>query len=199
MPFAMPRKTPGPSPWFPRTRATGIPGFYWQRADDGPDASGKTLLIGQGGIYAILSFYNYVLPLSDGKLALWHQRMCRTGPTPPVVLTVLCPERLSPLTGSKEILFKAMQDADLPLLYQGAAESTTRLETTTEQQEGIEFSRNLSEVEELLILCHSSFVRDAVSPEHSNLALMVVNTKGGSLRLYPQDWFNDGGFDYGYE
>ena len=48
------------------------------------------------------------------------------------------------------------------------------------------------------MLCRSS-AAGAEGPDHSNLTLIVARPADGSYTLYPQDWFNAGGFDYGYE
>jgi len=60
------------------------------------------------------------------------------------------------------------------------------------------FADSVRGIEEVLILCHSSAIRTPDSG-HSNLALAVVRPNKSTYKLYPQDWFNDAGFDHGYQ
>jgi hypothetical protein len=50
-----------------------------------------------------------------------------------------------------------------------------------------------------LILCHSSAIEESPRGERSNLALLVAKPRTGIYELYPQDWFNSAGLDYGYQ
>lgn len=199
MAFTVPKNTPGPSPWHLRGADAPAPGFLWREAGNGPDVAGKTLLVGPAGIYAVLDFQNYVLPLGNGRIVLWHQRFTRSGPTEPVLLMQLRLHQLSPLAGSELELCKTMKARDVPMLCEGELEPAIRLDTTIPRQEDIAFPPYLRDVGELLILCHSSHMDAAPSAERSNLALMVANTRSGTVALYPQDWFNNGGLDYGYQ
>ncbi len=199
MSFTVPKNTPGPSPWYLRDCGSPAPGFRWRDAGDGPETSGKTLLVAAAGVYAILGFQNYVLPLSNGRVIVWHQRVAQSGPTEPVVLTVLQTQQLSPLSGSESGLCKMMKERDLPLLYDGEPEYVLRLDTTAPRQDNIEFPEPLSDLDELLILCHSSHAQAEPSWETSNLALLIARPRLGRIEIYPQDWFNTGGLDYGYQ
>jgi hypothetical protein len=65
--------------------------------------------------------------------------------------------------------------------------------------EEIAFPEELRRIEELLILCYSSAIEHQPGADRNNLALMVTRPREGRYRLYPQDWFNGGGYDYGYQ
>jgi hypothetical protein len=199
MTFAVPKNTPGPSPWYMRDCEAPGAGLHWRVAGDGAETAGKTLLVGPAGVYAVLDFQNYAMPLGGGFLAIWHQRHTTQGPTEPVVITLLKPLQLEPLSGDEPSLCKSLTKGGHRLLYQGQPEAVVRLETTRQHQRGIEFLPPLQAVGELLILCHSSYANAEPNWERSNLALMVVDTRLGTLDLYPQDWFNAGDLDFGYQ
>ncbi len=199
MAFKIPQDTPGPSPWYLKDGTEVLPGFRWHAAGDGTSTSGKTALSGPRGTVAILNFYNYVVPLPTGRLLVWHQKHIASGPTKPVVLRVLEPASLRPLLGTLEVLCSAMKEQDVPLLLDGAPEAEVELETTESQRAGIRFPDSLRHLDELLIPCHSSFAEPAASWERGDIALMVASPAKGSLSIHPQDWFNRGNTDFGYE
>jgi len=89
---------PGPSPWYLSAAANPVKGFKWQSAGDNALSSGKTLLVGANGPVAILNFYNYVIPLDDSSLLVWHQRWTGILPTEPVRLLIVRPDQLPPFT-----------------------------------------------------------------------------------------------------
>jgi hypothetical protein len=57
----------------------------------------------------------------------------------------------------------------------------------------------LANTEELLILCHSPVIEKSPRGERSNLALLIAKPRTGIYELYPQDWFNNAGLDYGHQ
>lgn len=61
------------------------------------------------------------------------------------------------------------------------------------------FPEPLRHLPELLILCASSGIRSEPGADRGNLALLVASPRDGAFEVFPQDWFNDGGFDYGCE
>jgi hypothetical protein len=199
MRYAIPTNTPGPSPWYLREGASPVSRFRWRKAGDRDPAAGKTLLDGQSGVVAILNFHNYVLPLDNDTLLVWHQRHTNTGPTEPVVMTILQPALLPPLAGRIDAALHRMKEQDLPILFEGQPQAEVRLDTDAAARTGIEFPAPLQALDELLVLCGSSYANPSPTWEHSNLALMVARPREGSIALYPQEWFNSGGLDYGYQ
>lgn len=189
---------PGPSPWFLLPEVRPVTGFVWQSAGDTALSSGKTLLVGADGPVAIFNFYNYVMPLDDCSLLVWHQKWTEAPPTEPVRLLIIRPDRLPPLGSDVDTLLEQM-NRDTPLLTHG--ETCAELALCTDNATGeirVEFPKQLRSVGELLILCHSSGI-EMPGPGGSNLALLVARPGKSTYRLYPQDWFNAGGLDYGYQ
>jgi hypothetical protein len=201
-------RIPGPSPWFLRDGDTPMPGFHWQAAENGPLSSGKRLLIGSSGPVAVLDFYNYVLPLDQSTLLIWHQKRVERGPTAPVVLTVIRPKSLQPLRGDRNSLFARLKESGEPLLvstrgpffFSKLPTNRTTLKTAiASEQVNTKFSPEIAHLEELLILCSSSATNPSSTCQEGNLALLVASPAKSSFRLYPQDWFNNGKIDYDYQ
>ena len=64
----------------------------------------------------------------------------------------------------------------------------------------LEFPSTMKAFEELLILGHS----DSINMRRElgaagNLCLFVVKPKMNAYEIFPQDWFNNGKLDYGYQ
>jgi hypothetical protein len=193
---------PGPSPWYfsPDTPATK--GFRWQRAGDAPPAAGKTLLIGNHGPVAVLNFYNYAIVLDESTILIWHQGQSSydASPTPPVRLFVIEPNRLSPFSKDLSTLYEKMNTQKERVALGGSPLALTSLLTTNiEDEMSTKFPAQLETLDELLILCDSSGIRSEPTWNLGNLALLVAKPSQSKYRLYPQDWFNEGGLDYGYQ
>jgi hypothetical protein len=192
------KHVPGPSPWYLRQDPPVIDGFTWEDAGKGALTSGKTLLVGAQGPVGIFNFYNYVMALDERKLLVWHQRSPFESPTEPVRLLVIEPALLTPFDADLKWLYDGMNARKAMIALGGVATRVLNLPTTNAQEElTADFPAELKPIEELLVLCNSSGID---LPKGSGmLSLMVVHPSQASYRLYPQDWFNTGGIDYGYQ
>jgi len=158
------------------------------------------MLVGPEGPVAILGYYNWVARLPHSNLLIWHQRRGGTGaPTGPVDLAIVDPHVLAPLAGDAVSLCARIDD-DASLLLGGRGINKKKMDTTVVGEElRAVFPEPLLGLGELLVLCHSSAVDPAPGWQHHDLALLEAHPVDSSYRLFPQDWFNRGGFDYGYE
>jgi hypothetical protein len=202
-------RTPGPSPWYlipnsnwySGTYSPKVDGFFWEPSElSHRAAGGKTLLVGSNGPVAVLGYYNYVMALDDSKLLVWNQsREVPEGmPTPPIRLFVIEPNRLRPLQSDLSSLYERMNFQNEFIALGGDAVAEMRLSSTNVTDNlSATFPEFLQSTDELLILCHSSGIPK--SSGSVDLALMVANPRLSSYRLYPQDWFNNSGLDFGYQ
>jgi hypothetical protein len=191
---------PGPSPWYLVPETKTVNGFVWRPAGETRLSSGKTLLVGPNGPVAVLNFQNYVMRLDVSSLLIWHQQWTEFGPTEPVRILVVHPDRLTPLPGDLDSLYEAMNVHRTPITLGGKPTAEVRLEThdcTDEIQ--TEFPEQMHSADELLILCHSSGIPGPIAGGGSNSALLVARPRQAVYRLYQQNWFNSGGIDYGYQ
>jgi hypothetical protein len=175
-----------------------VSGFQWEAAGKEDSTSGKTLLVGARGPVAIFNFYNYITAFDERTLLVWHQSSSWAPPTAPVRLLVIEPALLKPLDTDLRSLCERMNAEKEFVSLGGDATAELSLATAnTDDELTVGFPTCIQEIEELLILCNSSGIaRQAGS---GMLALMVANPRKGSYRLYPQDWFNKGGVDLGYQ
>ena len=193
-------QVPGPSPWYLTPTTKTVKGFQWKPAGQVSPAAGKTLLLGCNGPVAVLNFYNYTMMLDESSLLLWHQQWTHNVPTEPVRLLVIDPNRLSSLPDDLDSLYKTMNDDHVPIALGGLPTAEVRLPTDNCSDElRAEFPEQTRSLEELLILCRSSSIPTGVPENGSNSALLVARPRESSYRIYPQDWFNSGGLDYGYQ
>jgi hypothetical protein len=192
---------PGPSPWYLRKFGPTVPGYSWVAAEEKGENSGITLLQGHSGTLMLVNMYNYVAALDSSSLLIWQQLYVQQGgPTAPVVLRGFAYDQLSPLSAATDELCTLMRARKLPLITHGAPLFELALPTVTiDARIEVEFPSELKQQQELLILCSSSAIQPGPQSGHGNQALMVASPAEGHIRLYPQDWFNDGRVDLGYQ
>lgn len=191
---------PGPSPWYLRGAGPRIPGFKWSAAGESSHTAGATVLSNREGPVLILDFHNYVSLVDPGTMLVWHQRPVSSGPTFPVVLRIFRLADLRPIEGDLEVLCESMRRAEAPFAASGPPLCEVCIPTTVaSERRELVFPKQLRHIEELLILCSSSSIEDSPTGERSNLALVVARPRDGTYHLFPQDWFNSAGLDYGYQ
>lgn len=191
------KNPPGPSPWYLRGNASGVPGCRWEDAGDTAETSGAVMLVRGKSPVLLLDFYNYALLVAPGTLLIWHQDRDAHTPTAPIVLRVFRSADLKPLDGDVEKLCRQMRRRKAPFLAAAAPLAECAIPTTTVNRErAMVFPAALEHIDELLMLCRSSGVKEK---SRSNLAIAVVRPADGRYQLYPQDWWNDGEWDYSYE
>ncbi len=194
------RAAPGPSPWYlsgdsPRIQTACGPG-RWVAAGEDKDTAGKTLLQAGGKTLAVVAMYNYVLALDSFTLVIWTQVPVKKGNTAPVHMAAFDCRQLEPLDNPRQIC------ADMPLggAWKIAAGVIAEIDipTTEVGSQKLEFPPPLAGLDEILILANSSGVSQGDSTRMDE-CLLIAKPRVGTVELIPQDWFNDGGFDFGYQ
>jgi len=191
-------EAPGPSPWYLAEGARLTADFAWfhPKGEDG-----VTLLRRGSDAVLALDFQNYVLPLRSGRILIWHQLRADGLLSEPIRMWVLELAALRPLGIKAGNFRRAMDAGGTPNLYRGEALAEASLQTTLVDVDiPHPFPKPIAELDELLLLCHSSAISAGDSWKQGDLALMVAHPKEQTLRLYPQDWYNnDPNMDYGYQ
>lgn len=158
------------------------------------------MLTSASGVVLLLDFQNYVSRLDPDHLLVWNQHYAGTGPTEPVVFRIFRLSSMRPLEGRIDQLSRAMREAKEPILASAPPLRELELPTTVVCLElAARFPSEMQDIDELLVLCHSSGVDESPSWQRSNLALMRASPLRGTYELLPQDWFNSAGLDYGYQ
>ena len=190
---------PGPSPWYLKSGGSPIPGYKWVSKGMPDGDGGKTYLCKNKEVFLIVDFQHYVMPLSDSQILIWHQRQQdKELVSPPLEMIVLDIKNLNPIRENLDKLCAKMKNDKIGLIYDGKAIAETELSTIAiDEPLSVISPPPISDIDELLIFCHSSGIGISNGWDKQNLALMVIHPSKFSYQIYPQDWFNNGSYDFG--
>jgi hypothetical protein len=191
---------PGPSPWYLRASGPRVQTAWgqgrWVEAGNDEHTAGKMLLQAEDKTLAIVSMYNYALAVDGTIVLFWSQVYVSRGNTAPVHMTAIDCRQLVPLDDPRRMC------ADLP---QGAALKVASgitgeidVPTTEIGDRKVSFPSPISDLDEILILARSSGV-DGTDGAIWNECLIVAKPDLGYVEVIPQDWFNKGQWDFGWQ
>jgi len=195
------KAAPGPSPWYPLNFGLSFETKWgrasWVSAGDSADASGKIVLRAGTEALLVLGMYHWVMSLG-GRLVLWRQEYVPKGPTAPVVVSVLDCDLLDPITDLPATA------AETPMKWglspcQGATLAVVELSTTLNTVQRQTFPAPLSGLSELLILAESSAIHSSLEACDVRHGLLIARPVKGEYEIVPQDWYNNGQWDFGYQ
>lgn len=191
----------GPSPW--DLRANG-PKFmtkygitHWEDAGKKEPKVGKVILKAGDENLAIFDFHHYVIHLKDSLFLVWNQKTSKQGPSKPVNFLVFDCNLLEPIENIEKAC-KEMVEQKMGIYHIGGLVSQVDLPTTNIDSFEMKFPEYFDNIDELLVLIHSSALGD-FSWEQDNLCIVSITPRNGICVFYPQDWFNTGKYDYGYQ
>lgn len=193
---------PGPSPWYLTGRAFNVITKHgpakWESLGKGKYESGKVGLKAGTHYLAIFDFNNWIRPLEGALLLGWNQVYSQQNVTNPINLFLLNCDMLSPIRNIS-VAIREMHDQEIPVYHtDGLVFSETIPTTKLGKVSGLIFPSPINEINEILVLARTSGIRIA-NDEKSNLCIMSITPRCGTVEFYPQDWFNSGGYDYGYQ
>lgn len=169
-------RTYGPSPWYIRGRSfrAGNRRFVWTDAGAGEEeavAGAMELRDAAQCVVMVVPMYAYLHPLSGGRLLVWQPGPNRGGASGHMAFAVIDVEKLTAPVSLLDVFRIPVDLAD--------------------GVHHIEVPDWLRVDHELLILV----TRDAPRAR----TVWRIAPMGKELEVIPQDWFNDGDFDFGYE
>lgn len=200
------RTVAGPSPWYlerPGTEVRSAAGVLrWRSAGDAAPAAGKSLLTTLGGdVLAVADYYCYVHRLSEGRLLVWYAeeegegallrramrfRVFDTGLLPPISDLAAVFARL----GSRARFAVSAGEVASVALSTALADGVHEVALPSE----------MAAAGELLVLAHSTAEgRRGNNHDEMHLRLWILDTTRGRLEIVPQDWCNEGHYDFGYQ
>ena len=191
----------------PLDRARGIFGLVHLKYPK--VSSGKTMLSGivllrnsSGNVLMILDYYCYVRPLNAQTLLVWHAKQTRPGSylcTETTEFSILNLNRLKPISDVPKAI-KSLK-ADKCYVHFDDTEATNfSLQTGLMTREvGMTFPTELNQIDELLVLGTTAAMQQSGDSQVGHLRLFVLCPKESRVEVYPQDWFNEGNLDYGYQ
>lgn len=197
---------PGPSPWYlerPGSEIRRADGeLRWRSAGDEASRAGKTLLVTEGGdVLAVTDFHCYVRPLDGGRLLIWHAEEEREGDLlhDSMRFRVFDTERLRPIS-DVDASFAHLGPSSRFFAASGELASVALSTALDDGAHDVVLPTELTDAGELLVLAHST--ADGRRENHydvMHLRLWILDTERGRLEIVPQDWFNEGAYDFGYQ
>jgi hypothetical protein len=198
---------PGPSPWSlrpPSARLSTAEGEWTWGFYDEPGLAGLSRLIspyGESVLFLDFSFYVQLLP--GDKLLIWHesgrQAQDRSA-TPGIAFTILTLSALIPFD-APQVKAKDIRTNKTKIGFQGGnprfyVASTTLSEGTHPISTPPEFSG----LPEVLVLADFG-PADMASNHWDKMcrAIFAFDFKSQAVTVFPQNWFNDGKYDFGYQ
>jgi len=153
--------------------------------------AGKMLLKNQTGeIVAILNMYCYSLAMTGHELLIWDQAY-RDGPAATVDFVLLDLRSLPPIADVRRTL-ESMHNEKTYVFHLGSPTVSLHLPTDVEPgKHPFDFPREFKVLDELLVL--------ASLPQQPGLCIFCLFPKRNEFEVFPQDWFNNGRLDYGYQ
>lgn len=197
------KNAPGPSPWYLKDSSISIKTPYgiahWEDAGGGPKKSGKTLLKVNDKILAIVDFYHWIKPLDESIFLVWNQPPVESGRTAPLNIFVFDSNLFAPLENIDKIC-EEIKKTKCGFYCKNGLLNKIEIPTTKIGGPFIQqFPSPINRIEELLILINSSAVCESNYLDEMNLCILIVRPQKGEYEIIPQDWFNNGSFDFGYQ
>ena len=187
---------PGPSPWYFRdpklSLTSNSSNLKWENAGNEHPFSGKSILkTPDNRILLILDFYCYVLQLKQHKFLVWYEETNKTPDKAAFIhLSIIDADKLEPI-GDLSAACISMKESNTKVFYKGGTPVHTSIRANiAEGKHEIDLPDEFKEIDELLMLAHMST---------NKLGIYSILPRKSVMEVYPQDWFNNGNYDYGYE
>jgi hypothetical protein len=192
---------PGPSPWYLRRMKIAMEGdiLAWSQYVDPMLAGISRLYTRRGKSFVLLDFNCYVQPFVGSKLLIWCARdrgNYDDGLSPVVQFDIIDLSRLKPIVNppaEAERMRQAKQH------YFVVGEPLAEFAFPTICQPGKVCLKDVpsafKEIDETLVL--ASYSLDI--PSRASLAIYIFDFRNEQVEIIPQDWFNNGDYDFGYQ
>lgn len=196
------RGAPGPSPSFlgrPGTEIVSTAGvFRWQSAGKGDADPGKTPLVSPAGnVVAVSDFECYVKPFPNDRFLVWYEEDVGAGAS--MRFRLFNAAQLKPIPSVSD----AYANLGRGSRFYAAAGEIASVALSTALDNGVHavsLPSNVRDLGELLVSAHSTAAGRSGDPWTSpDLRLWILRTGDGRLEIVPQDWFNEGRYDFGYQ
>jgi hypothetical protein len=196
--YSLLREAPGPSPWWCREPiASSLGPLVWKRLDQPPGFS--ALLDWEGQPRLALPMYTWFQVLSDGWMLLWSRQPSVGEIIPsPILVHLLNVDYLRRLVDLDRWLAQKPAPVD-PYLWV-APEFRISTEIRPAYPPGkheLLLPPAFDRVPEFFVVADNP-----VLPKQSGNAsfcIYAIDPAARSIEVFPQDWFNDGTPDYGYQ
>jgi hypothetical protein len=195
------KNAPGPSPWYLKWDPPNVNEFPFKDAEDDPAKTGKMLLLNPDGkVIAVINMYAYTLALDDRFMLFWRQKYANE-PSDSIefeLVDLMSLPEISDLQNAYELM--GDYRTDQYLFHLGHAGERFKVSTNSPvEKQSYDFPKSMSNLEELLVLA-SLTGEAATAYEHgSTTSIFALRPISNTIEIFPQDWFNTGDLDYGYQ
>lgn len=207
------RDIPGPSPWYLVSNGPKFDSFETKWIDgekftklkwtgkQNKNYTGKTVLLLDNAVKMIFDFQCYVQKIDKTKFLVWYEQTDKDLATTELSIQLLIVDILQLQTINQPDEIVSMLNQNNKVGFIGEAVSKLTVNTTLDF--GIHLltvPNDFKNLGEILILANSNAVGQETNYwDKMSLSLFILNFKGESLEIIPQDWFNKGSFDFGYQ
>jgi len=198
---------PGPSPWYLHKKIIETPsGIYrWNNFEIDHKLAGVSFLTNPSGKKVLyLKFHCYVQYLKQELILLWYERTPEVDKfigNPLVQFEIL---DLSKLTGIEEadVTAHKMREENPKVKYAGEPKAQFVYYTSVDQGEHTleKLPSDFAELDEVLVL--ADYAKEGKSSNYYDYmcrAIFAFDFKAANVLVIPQDWFNNGRYDFGYQ
>jgi hypothetical protein len=187
----------GPSPWAFRDRSTVVGGVTYRFREtlpgDGKLAGITSLQDSSGTTLLVLDFYCYARILDDGAVLLWRESGEKAERR--IVFDCFRLSSLQPVSDPRGTAadIRERKVGVAPLQSSEHWEFSPRLETGVHP---LSLPHDWSRFEETLVLADHG---DANGYDKMARAIFAFDWSKRQVEIFPQDWFNTGDYDFGYQ
>jgi hypothetical protein len=188
-------QAPGPSPWYYRQKppfSSDAGPLIWKQL---PTEGSVGLVDEQGDYLLILGFYSYAMPLSQSRILVWYE--AGEPPQPMVGIEMFLLE-----ISEMSALEKRTAEARIPrpqapkLTFNGGlAASVTIPASLKTGLNRFVFPAPFKTLPEIMVLGSNSSIPGTTMKR----TIYCLRPNEGDIEVLPQDWFNLGDFDFGYQ
>lgn len=192
------REASGPSPWWchaPIRSALGS--LTWKKVTEPP---GFNVLLDSEGLPRLgLPMYVWFRVLDEGRMLLWsREQRAEQVPPAPIVVQLINVDHLRRLADLEEWLAQRPPPVDPHFLI--APEFQARVEISAAYEPGahdLSLPSPFDRVPEFFVVAENPALPKAAGT--ASFCIYAVDPAARRIEVFPQDWFNDGTPDYGYQ
>lgn len=207
------KEVPGPSPWyltsygpkFENHKTEWLDGEKFTRlkrtGKQNKNYTGKTILLINNKVKAILDFQCYVLKTGAAEFLVWYEQTDNENATGGlnIIIFLFDIEHLLPIESPDDIAKLLNQNNKIGFLGKCDAKLIIKTNLTFGTHKLI-VPDEFKAFKEILILAKSSAEgQESNFWDKMSLSLFIVNFENETVEVIPQEWFNNGSFDFMYQ
>lgn len=146
--------------------------------------------------------YCYVLPMGGSTILIWYEmssRDTRAGNHKTMMFRIIDVDRLRIIEDIPAVCDRLRSHDEHVSLESGDRACQAISTSLTDGQHRISFPSPFQQLNELLVLAHSTAPPPAERHLLMHLRIWAIQPAAGTIEVIPQDWYNDSDIDFGYQ